>query len=137
MILGIMLIRKSVQNGFTMIEALLALFVTLIVSLCMVIFLRTCLLFINYRPNHQDQFAILQLRQIVAVSKDINVENGCLHMLYEHRDITVEFDRNRIVKKDGYEILMEDVEDAYFLYDNEKIYLIYEKGRNSYKIQIM
>ena len=70
MILVIMWIKKSIPNGFTMIEALIALFISLIVSFCAVIYLRTCVLFINYRPNHQDQFAILQLRQIAAVSKD-------------------------------------------------------------------
>lgn len=136
MILVIMWIKKSIPNGFTMIEALIALFISLIVSFCAVIYLRTCVLFINYRPNHQDQFAILQLRQIVAVSKDREVKERTLYMIYEHEEIRIEFDRNRLVKRDGYEILMENIEYAEFFEEDEKIYLRYQKDKKTFSVQI-
>lgn len=131
-----MWIKKSIPNGFTMIEALIALFISLIVSFCAVIYLRTCVLFINYRPNHQDQFAILQLRQIVAVSKDREVKERTLYMIYEHEEIRIEFDRNRLVKRDGYEILMENLEYAEFFEEDEKIYLRYQKDKKTFSVQI-
>lgn len=136
MILVIMWIKKSIPNGFTMIEALIALFISLIVSFCAVIYLRTCVLFINYRPNHQDQFAILQLRQIAAVSKDRKVKERTLYMIYEHEEIRIEFDRNRLVKRDGYEILMENIEYAEFFEEDEKIYLRYQKDKKTFSVQI-
>ena len=136
MILVIMWIKKSIPNGFTMIEALIALFISLIVSFCAVIYLRTCVLFINYRPNHQDQFAILQLRQIAAVSKDREVKERTLYMIYEHEEIRIEFDRNRLVKRDGYEILMENIEYAEFFKEDEKIYLRYQKDKKTFSVQI-
>lgn len=136
MILVIMWIKKSIPNGFTMIEALIALFISLIVSFCAVIYLRTCVLFINYRPNHQDQFAILQLRQIAAVSKDREVKERTLYMIYEHEEIRIEFDRNRLVKRDGYEILMENIEYAEFFKEDEKIYLRYQKEKKTFSVQI-
>lgn len=136
MILAIMWTKKSIPNGFTMIEALIALFITLIVSFCAVIYLRTCVIFINYRPNHQDQFAILQLRQIVAVSKDKEVKEKALYMIYEHNQIRIEFDRNRLVKRDGYEILIENIEYAEFIEEDEKIYLRYQKDKKTYSVQI-
>lgn len=136
MILAIMWTKKSIPNGFTMIEALIALFITLIVSFCAVIYLRTCIIFINYRPNHQDQFAILQLRQIVAVSKDKEVKEKALYMVYEHDQIRIEFDRNRLVKRDGYEILIENIEYAEFIEEDEKIYLRYQKDKKTYSVQI-
>lgn len=131
-----MWIKKSTPNGFTMIEALLALFISLIVSFCAVVYLRTCVLFINYRPNHQDQFAILQLRQIVAISKDRQVKEKALYMIYEHEEIRIEFDRNRLVKRDGYEILMENIDDAEFIEEDEKVYLRYQKDGKTYTVQI-
>lgn len=131
-----MWIKKSIPNGFTMIEALIALFISLIVSFCAVIYLRTCVLFINYRPNHQDQFAILQLRQIAAVSKDREVKQKALYMIYEHGEIRIEFDRNRLVKRDGYEILMENIEYAEFFEEDEKIYLRYQKDKKTFSVQI-
>ena len=136
MILVIMWIKKSIPNGFTMIEALIALFISLIVSFCAVIYLRTCVLFINYRPNHQDQFAILQLRQIAAVSKDREVKESTLYMIYEHEEIRIEFDRNRLVKRDGYEILMENIEYAEFFEEDGKIYLRYQKDKKTFSVQI-
>lgn len=136
MILVIMWIKKSIPNGFTMIEALIALFISLMVSFCAVIYLRTCVLFINYRPNHQDQFAILQLRQIAAVSKDREVKQRALYMIYEHEEIRIEFDRNRLVKRDGYEILMENIEYAEFFEEDEKIYLRYQKDKKTFSVQI-
>lgn len=136
MILVIMWIKKSIPNGFTMIEALIALFISLIVSFCAVIYLRTCVLFINYRPNHQDQFAILQLRQIAAVSKDREVKERTLYMIYEHEEIRIEFDRNRLVKREGYEILMENIEYAEFFEEDEKIYLRYQKDKKTFSVQI-
>lgn len=136
MILVIMWIKKSIPNGFTMIEALIALFISLIVSFCAVIYLRTCVLFINYRPNHQDQFAILQLRQIAAVSKDREVKERTLYMIYEHEEIRIEFDRNRLVKRDGYEILMENIKYAEFFEEDEKIYLRYQKDKKTFSVQI-
>ena len=136
MILVIMWIKKSIPNGFTMIEALIALFISLIVSFCAVIYLRTCVLFINYRPNHQDQFAILQLRQIAAVSNDREVKERTLYMIYEHEEIRIEFDRNRLVKRDGYEILMENIEYAEFFEEDEKIYLRYQKDKKTFSVQI-
>lgn len=136
MILAIMWTKKSIPNGFTMIEALIALFITLIVSFCAVIYLRTCVIFINYRPNHQDQFAILQLRQIVAVSKDKEVKEKALYMIYEHDQIRIEFDRNRLVKRDGYEILIENIKYAEFIEEDEKIYLRYQKDKKTYSVHI-
>lgn len=131
-----MWIKKSIPNGFTMIEALIALFISLIVSFCAVIYLRTCVLFINYRPNHQDQFAILQLRQIAVVSKDREVKERTLYMIYEHEEIRIEFDRNRLVKRDGYEILMENIEYAEFFEEDGKIYLRYQKDKKTFSVQI-
>lgn len=129
--------KKLKQNGFTLIEALLALLITLIISLCMVVFLRTCLLYLQFRPSHQDQMAIIQLRQIAAISSDIRVEDEKLYMIYNHEEINVGFDKRRLVRKDGYEILMENLDDAYFIEDDEKFYLIYTRSDKRYKVQII
>ena len=128
------------KNGFILTDALFGLFVMIlcagVLSFCAVIYLRTCVLFINYRPNHQDQFAILQLRQIAAVSKDREVKERTLYMIYEHEEIRIEFDRNRLVKRDGYEILMENIEYAEFFEEDEKIYLRYQKDKKTFSVQI-
>lgn len=81
--------------------------------------------------------AIIQLRQIAAISSDIRVEDEKLYMIYNHEEINVGFDKRRLVRKDGYEILMENLDDAYFIEDDEKFYLIYTRSDKRYKVQII
>lgn len=128
--------KKLKKNGFTLIEGLLGLFITLIISFCMVVFLKTCLIFIQFRPSHQDQMAILQLRQMVMISKDKEIRDDSLYMMYEHDEISISYQKNRLVRQPGYEIIMEDIEDAYFMEDEEEIYLIYTRENQTKKVQI-
>lgn len=128
--------NKLKKNGFTLIEALLALLITLIVSLCMVVFLKTCLSFLQFRTSHQDQMAILQIREILAISRNFEVENGTLKLIYEQEEITLGFDKNRLVRKKGYEILMEDIDNAYFIKEDNDIFLVWEKGEKEFQSQV-
>ena len=54
----------------------------------------------------------------------------------ELEEIRIEFDRNHLVKRDGYEILMENIEYAEFFEEDEKIYLRYQKDKKTFSVQI-
>lgn len=77
----------------------------------------------------------MQLRQIAAVSKDREVKERTLYMIYEHEEIRIEFDRNRLVKRDGYEILMENIEYAEFLKKMKNLFAI-SKDKKTFSVQI-
>lgn len=128
--------KKSTRNGFTLLDSLLAMLITSIVSLCMVVFFKTCLGCLQMRTSHQDQMAILQMREMAALSHSLHVEEEKLYMIYENQKIEVSFEKHRIVRKKGYEILMEHVDRAYFIEKDEGVYLYYEKENVAYQMQI-
>ena len=123
-------------NGFTLVEALVALMASGLVAVCFVLVLEACVHMVNQDADHQEQFSILQLRQIAALSDHCKVENEWMVCSYMKSDIAVGFDANRLVKIDGYEIFMEDIDYAGFYDQDDHIYLKWEKKGKGYKVQI-
>lgn len=102
------------NNGFTLVEALVALMASGLVAICFVLVLQACVRMVNQDIDHQEQFSILQLRQISALSDHCKVENEWMVCSYMKSDIAIGFNANRLVKIDGYEIFMEDIDYAGF-----------------------
>ncbi|MCF0105717.1 MAG: prepilin-type N-terminal cleavage/methylation domain-containing protein [Holdemanella sp.] len=128
--------KKSMKNGFTLLECLLALFVAGFVSILCVTFFKTCLQLLVMEPSKQNQMAILQLRMMCALSSDLHVEDEKLYMSYERKEINLEYDRNRIVQRDGYVIWMEHIEKGYFYEADDKIYLYWKMAKEEYKSRL-
>lgn len=128
--------KRSIKNGFTMIDALLSLLVFSIVTLCMLVFLQTSLKMLNMDMLQQEQIAVIQLREILSLSKAIEVQSHELTMNYKHESIWIGQDKDRLVKKEGYEILMEGVKNVAFYKRDEEIFLSYSKAEKEYNVQI-
>lgn len=128
--------KRSIKNGFTMIDALLSLLVFSIVTLCMLVFLQTSLKMLNMNMLQQEQMAVIQLREILSLSKAIEVQSHELTMNYKHESIWIGQDKDRLVKKEGYEILMEGVKNVAFYKRDEEIFLSYSKAEKEYNVQI-
>lgn len=102
------------QNGFTMIEMLLTL---LVVSLCSVLLTYLIRFVQPERINAfvaEDKTAILQLQLLMAQAKEYEVTAKEIHALYHGEWISIEIDFDRVVRRPGYEIFLQEVEDAYF-----------------------
>lgn len=128
--------KEFKRNGFTLIEALFALFITCLVSLlgCMVI---SCALrFSHMDMDTQNQYAILQLRREVSMASSVKVEEGCLEYILNHEKMILYFDKHRIVKSPGYEIFMEQLDSAYFYKKEDGIYLWFRKQNKIYDFEI-
>lgn len=119
-----------------MIDALLSLLVFSIVTLCMLVFLQTSLKMLNMDMLQQEQMAVIQLREILSLSKAIEVQSHELTMNYKHESIWIGQDKDRLVKKEGYEILMEGVKNVAFYKQDEEIFLSYSKAEKEYNVQI-
>ena len=128
--------KRSIKNGFTMIDALLSLLVFSIVTLCMLVFLQTSLKMLNMNMLQQEQMAVIKLREILSLSKAIEVQSHELTMNYKHESIWIGQDKDRLVKKEGYEILMEGVKNVAFYKRDEEIFLSYSKAEKEYNVQI-
>lgn len=128
--------KRSIKNGFTMIDALLSLLVFSIVTLCMLVFLQTSLKMLSMDMLQQEQMAVIQLREILSLSKAIEIQSHELTMNYKHESIWIGQDKDRLVKKEGYEILMEGVKNVAFYQQEEEIFLSYSKAEKEYNVQI-
>ena len=129
--------NKLIKNGFTLIDTLLSLAIVSIVSLLSFTYLQTCASLINYSEDLQEQMGILQIREILMVSSDIQLKDNEISYLYNNKKYKLLYEKHRIVKKEGYEILIENIENAKFIEEKDDIYLEYKKNKKSYKIQIM
>lgn len=129
--------KRYKKNGFTLIESLLGLMVSLIVSFLVMVLIMTCQHIITLDTYQQDQFAILQIRQLAALSSEYQVEDGILYLVINHEQYQMEWDKNRLVRTEGYEILLENIENAYFEQEDESVYLFFQKNKKNYRFQIL
>lgn len=128
--------KRSKHNGFTLLETLLGLMIsTLLAGLCVLILSLDASL-IRLETHRQEQVAILQIRQILAMAETMEIQEGTLVYLFNHQQASLCFEKGRLVKKEGYEIFMEGVEDGHFEEANEHIYLEYTKKNQRFRFQI-
>ncbi len=85
---------------------------------------------------HQNQMAILQLRQILALSHDIHIEDNQLKMIYGHSEIVLMQDKNRLIQRDGYVIWMEGIDDVYFKEVDDEIFIQYSYNSKRYEAEL-
>lgn len=124
------------RNGFTLAQLLVGMIVAAIIaSICM---LQAGVLVkgLNVMPDHQEQFAILQIRELVSLSAKASVRDRDLVLFENGKEETLQQDKNRLVKRPGYEILMENLEDVYFEQQGQKLYLVYTKSKRTKTFQI-
>ena len=89
--------KRLRRNGFTLIEALLALFITGLVSLFGCMLVSCALHFVHMDMDTQNQFAILQLSRELSVASEVKVENEQLEYILNHEKFRLYFDKHRIV----------------------------------------
>lgn len=128
--------KKFKRNGFTLIDALMGLLTTGVISMLCCVLLQSCFLYINMDTSIQQQFAILQLRQYLSIASKVEVDGSDLVVVVNHESSTFGYDRNRLVKRPGYQIFMENIDDAYFYNLDEKVYLSFLYQSKNYTFQV-
>lgn len=77
--------KKLRRNGFTLIEALLALFITSLISLLGCMLINLTLHFAHIDVDTQNQFAILQIRRELSIVSEIRVNEERLEYVLNHK----------------------------------------------------
>ncbi len=113
----------SKRNGFTMIDALLALLVLCVCVSVGAAYMQTASRVVANHQDIQREFMVLQLRQFLASASSIEVAPDRLEAVVRHELFTIEQDKNRLVKRGGYEILDENVDRVMFYEEGERIYV--------------
>ncbi|MCI9040856.1 ComGF family competence protein [Dubosiella newyorkensis] len=118
---------KSRSNGFTMIEALFSLLVVSLLIGLLSGFMQVASQIVKNHRDSQREFLVLQLRSFLAPTSSIRVDQGALEATIFHQSYRIEQDRDRLIKRGGYEILLENVEKVVFYEEEDKIYISIDK----------
>lgn len=114
-------------NGYTMVELLFSL---MIMSLSITLISSVLTIvpkLMNEDERIQDEIALFQIRHMTLLSEELSVSFDTLEMRYLNRDVVIYQDRNRLIKAEGYQILMQNIESVEFVQEGGCIYMIYEK----------
>ena len=99
--------------GFTGIEVLLSFMITTLAVSLMLHCYPLIRSFVTTTDRMQRIIGIEQLRDILYLSDSFTVYSDCIECRYLGETITIEIDGERIVKRDGYQILLEKGECIY------------------------
>lgn len=111
------------KNGYLLIEALLAIMITTVITMLTMMYLQVGLKLVQIKDDAQVEFAILQIRQELAMCSSIQVENNEIIYILNHEERTLKKDGSRFIKTPGYEILMENTNTIQFYEEEDAIYV--------------
>lgn len=117
-----------------MIEVLLSLAITLLIVFNIYSLYRIIYSSQKIDSNNEDIYiAVKQISQYLYGSEFVDLNNGYTYINYENKEMTIFYDKNRLVKKDGYEIILSQIDFAEFDIEEDKIYLDIKRGEDDYR----
>ena len=115
------------NDGFTLIETIFSL---LISSLCLVM-LGAIFPMISRITNNasyiDDRLGILQVRMILAQSRNITLFHDELQFQFQNEDFKFRILNHKLVKQKGYEIFLQEIDNGSFFKAGDCITLRYDK----------
>lgn len=124
---------KVTNKGTTLIEMLISLFIIgITVSLlagCLTLFRRIE----KFDYPLEEEIAFYQLRQILSISSDIQIEPEKLTFLYKGETAYLIIENKRLIRKEGYVIYLDNLKWGQFEKQLNCIYLHYERGHGEQK----
>lgn len=116
------------KQGYNTIEALFSLYIILF-SINLIVTVLPGFRYLEKEHEFaQDQLSIEQMRQILMLSEKIEVTDNKLQFIYMNDLCQIQLHNQRIVKNDGYQILMEGVADVSFYENDQCVYIAYQKN---------
>lgn len=95
-----------------------------------------CLLLLkidDFSYDLQDEIALIQLRRILAVSYDIQIDDNCLTFIYKNEQRIISEVNNNLIMQKGTIIILCDVEDVSFVINDGLLYLYYRRLDKDYE----
>ena len=124
---------KVTNKGTTLIEMLISLFIIgITVSLlagCLTLFRRIE----KFDYPLEEEIAFYQLRQILSISSDIQIEPEKLTFLYKGETAYLIIENERLIRKEGYVIYLDNLKWGQFEKQLNCIYLHYERDHGEQK----
>ena len=129
--------RCSATEGFTLSELLLALGTAMLCSVLLTWMVRFFVTGIRTQQYLiQDQIAVLQLRLLCAEAQDVQVSGDSLQLKRFAQDLTLEYHNGRLVRRPGYMIYLQGIDDAFFEYRGERIVMHWNREDMHYEARL-
>lgn len=125
------------SKGFTLVEVVLSLS---IISLSIVLCTKTLPLMMKMSEKNylaEDRISITQLRKMLVLGMKHEVVHKSVSYVYKQETFQIEFKDNRLVKTPGYEIVMTDLDDAYFYEKDDCIWYVWERKNRQKEKMVM
>lgn len=115
------------RKGFTMIEMLCTLFALSLLSAA----LAGLLYAIRQIPRHdyevEDEIAVSQLQFLFAQGQHFQIENHQITMQYHGDEVRLEVYEDKIVKRPGFEVFLQDVDAVEFGWEGACVYAAWQR----------
>lgn len=122
--------------GFTMIEVLLALLGT---SLCVLLCTQVAGVVANTTIGNdrvEDEIAVKQLQLILAQSEIQSVEADMLSFYYHEDIFRLVLYKDKLVKRKGYEVILQNIDELRFEQKNACVFLHYRRGNDVFTAEL-
>ena len=129
--------NSLIKKGFTLLEALASLFaLSAIVTLCAGMY--RCVAFWQLDTDYaQDINAIYQLRMILTLGENVEVDDAEIIYEYDDKVFTLSLENQHLYISPGTNIVFDNIDDVFFEIDEEDhIYMTYTRGEIERRVLI-
>ncbi len=125
--------RRKHNRGSTLVEFILVLFIALIFISITAQAIKDIDKHIKYKEEISDEISLLQLKRILLLSYEIEINNNSLEYIYQNRKFYISEVNNNLIIQPGTQIILLNVNNVSFIEDDNDIYLLYEKKDKKYE----
>lgn len=115
------------QDGFTMIEMLLTLLISSLCAVLLTYLVRLVRLDIQKQYIVEDDTAIMQLQLVFAQAKEYEVFADYVLLNYHMDVVRLEMYQDTLVKRPGFEVVMQDIENIQFQQEGSCVKMYWER----------
>lgn len=119
------------QTGFTLIETLLAFS---LFSFCLLLLVSSVMVVNKGREQllyNEDKIAEMQLQSIIAQGHSFQIIDNNLSFQYRMQAVSLEVYQDKLVKRPGFEIFLQAIDNGYFQQEGACIYFVYTRQETS------
>lgn len=124
----------SNRKGFALVEVLVAILTVCIcipIVVSVISLMRTSL---KDRTSLQDQIALVQLRQYLAVAYDVELLPSSLTFQRQHEEMRLSVVNQNLIIQPGTQMFLMDIEAALFYLEGDSVMLRYVRDNQEYEV---
>lgn len=124
--------RLRRRHGYIMMELILSVLIVLMLVPVILLSISSLSTSLSFEQTVQDEIAIQQLRRILALSYDLEVEGNGLTFRYQGKQRNLCFVNQKLVIQPGTWIFLTELDDLAILESSELVYLSYVRNGENY-----